>query len=203
MLPILRILPVGGVFLAILLLVLALDAPGRMRAPFTPHLSPMRGPLIALDEHPERRQFVIQAALRRADELNRLRDLPDAPVRHTPTPSGLQIAKLPVARTDTDPDADDVTGAILQPPPATIPIDIGEASSIELPLAVPDEPPPVITPARLKSGNQGGIHHVTHRRRAKLSKPQPAIEFDLFKAMFGDQNAKWQSASAPLRPDVH
>ena len=199
MLPILRILPVGGVFLAILLLVLALDAPGRMRVPFTPHLSPMRGPLIALDEHPERRQFVIQAAIRRADELDRLRDLPDASVRHAPAPPGQQIAKLPAARIDTDPDADDVTGSIVQPPPTTIPIDIGEASSIELPLAVPDEPPPVITPARLKSGGQGGIHHATYRRRAKLSKPPPAIEFDLFKAMFGDQKS-WQAAGASAAP---
>jgi len=199
MLPILRILPVGGVFLAILLLALALDAPGRMHDAFTPHLSPMRGPLIALDEHPERRQFVIQAAIRRADELNRLRDLPDGPVRHAPAPPGLQVAKLPGARIDTDPDADDVTGSIIQPPPATIPIDIGEASSIELPLAAPDEPPPVITPARLKSGNQGGVHHVTHRRRARVSRPQPPAQFDLFKAMFGDQTS-WRAAGGSAAP---
>lgn len=193
MLPILRILPVGGVFLATLLLVLALDAPGPMRIPFTPHLSPMRGPLIALDEHPERRQFVIQAAIRRADELNRLRDLPNV----APPPAA-QIARLPADRVDADPDPDDVTGAIVRPRPATIPIDIGEASSIELPLAVPEEPQPVITPARLKSGNQSHGHSVTHKRRARLTKPEPP-PFDLFKAMFGDQTS-WQAAGANVAP---
>ncbi len=70
MLPILRILPVGGVFLAILLLVLALDAPERMYAPFTPDTASVRGALIAPDNHPEWRQFLMQAAIRRADELN-------------------------------------------------------------------------------------------------------------------------------------
>ncbi|HEX5211976.1 MAG TPA: hypothetical protein VFW22_09610 [Pseudolabrys sp.] len=192
MLPILRILPVGGVFLAIVLLVLALDAPGQMRLPFTPHLSPMRGPLIALDEHPERRQFVIQAALRRADELNRLRDLPETPVRGA---HALQIARLPAERIDADPDPEDVTGSIVQPRPATIPIDIGEASSIELPVVIPEERPPAITPARLKSGQQSRGHGVTHRHRARLTKPQPPAPFDLFKAMFGDQKS-WQAAGA-------
>jgi hypothetical protein len=189
MLPILRILPVGGVFLAIVLLVLALDAPGRMRMPFTPHLSPMRGPLIALDEHPERRQFVIQAAIRRADEISRLRDLPNI----APLPT-LKIARLPAERIDADPDPDDVTGSIVQPPPATIPIDIGEASSVELPVVIPEERPPVITPARLKSGLQSRGHGVTHKRRARLTKPEPPA-FDLFKAMFGDQKS-WQAAGA-------
>lgn len=198
MLPILRILPVGGVFLAILLLVLALDAPGQMRMPFMPHLSPMRGPLIALDEHPERRQFVIQAAIRRAGEISRLRDLPDAPGRGAPAPPAAQIARLPAERIDADPDPDDVTGSIVQPRPATIPIDIGEASSIELPLAVPEEPLPVITPARLKSGNQSHGHSVTHKRRARLTKPEPP-PFDLFKAMFGDQTS-WQAAGASAAP---
>jgi hypothetical protein len=190
MLPILRILPVGGVFLAILLLVLALNAPERVNVAFTPRVSPMRGPLIALDEHPEWRQFTIQAAVRRADELNRLRDLPDMPRRSVPASRAQQIARLPAERIDTDPEPDDQTGSIIQPPRATIPIDIGEASSVELPLVVPDEPPPVITPARLKSGNQSRVNGVTHPRRARLTRPRQPAQFDLFKAMFGDQSAK-------------
>lgn len=193
MLPILRILPVGGVFLAIVLLVLALDAPGRMRMPFTPQLSPMRGPLIALDEHPERRQFVIQAAIRRADEISRLRDLPNI----APLPT-LKIARLPAERIDADPDPEDVTGSVVQPRPATIPIDIGEASSIELPVVIPEERPPAITPARLKSGQQSRGHSVTHRRRARLPQPEPPA-FDLFKAMFGDQKS-WQAARTSTAP---
>lgn len=146
----------------------------------------MRGPLIALDEHPEWPQFVIQAAIRRADELNRLRDLPDTPV--VPAPPDRKIASVPVQRVDTDPEPDDVTGSIIEPPPATIPIDIGEASSIELPVVTPDKPPPVITPARLKSGHESRIK--THPRRPRLTKPQASGQFDLFKAMFGEQKPK-------------
>jgi hypothetical protein len=187
MLPILRILPVGGVFLAILLLVLALGAPERVHVAFAPRLSPMRGPLIALGEHPEWRQFVVQAAIRRADELNRLRDLPDTPARAAPARPAVQIARLPAERIDTDPEPD-VTGSIVQPPPANIPIDIGEASSIELPVVTPDEPPPAITPARLKSGHESRVK--THARRARLAKPQAPAQFDLFTTMFGAQKAK-------------
>ena len=195
MLPIFRVLPVGGVFLAILLLILALDAPERMHAQLTPRLSPMRGPLIALDEHPEWRQFLMRAAIRRADELSRLRGLLDKPVR-SKAPAALQIARLPAERIDTDPEPDDETGSIIQPPPATIPIDIGEASSIELPVAAPDEPPPVITPQRVKSGNQSRIKSLTHTRRAKLVRPKPPAQFDLFKTMFGDQKPKPPIVSA-------
>jgi hypothetical protein len=195
MLPIFRILPVGGVLLAILLLVLALGAPERVHVAFAPRVSPMRGPLIALDEHPEWPQFVIQAAIRRADELNRLRELPDTPV--VPVPPAGKIASVPVQRVDSDPEPDDVTGSIIQPRPATIPIDIGEASSIELPVVTPDEPAPVITPARLKSGHESRMK--THTRRASLTNPQASGQFDLFKAMFGDQKPK-PVASATAAP---
>jgi hypothetical protein len=42
----------------------------------------------------------------------------------------------------------------MQPPAATIPIDIGEPSAFELPVATPEEKPPVIrTPLRVKSDN--------------------------------------------------
>jgi hypothetical protein len=156
----------------------------------------MRGPLIALDKHPEWPQFVIQAAIRRADELNRLRELPDTPV--VPVPPAGKIASVPVQCVDSDPEPDDVTGSIIQPRPATIPIDIGEASSIELPVVTPDEPAPVITPARLKSGHESRMK--THTRRASLTNPQASGQFDLFKAMFGDQKPKPVASATAASP---
>jgi hypothetical protein len=104
MLPILRILPVGGVFLAILLLVLATNAPERMPTSLTPDAAPIRGALIARAEHPEWRQFLIQAAIRRADELNRLRELPDPPARSESAPPVPKTASVPIERGNTDPD---------------------------------------------------------------------------------------------------
>ena len=65
MLPILRILPVGGVLLAILILVLALSPPDGSRAPFPSANVPARGALVDRDRHPEMRQFLIHAALKR------------------------------------------------------------------------------------------------------------------------------------------
>src|SRR5271169_1047414 len=143
MLPILRILPVGGVLLAILIVVLALEPPGAQR----PVLTPTRGALIDASQHPEWRQFLIQAALRRGEELNRLLDLPGTP---THTQDAGKVAGLPGSRSDTDPD-DNPTGTISETPSVTIPVDIGETSLFELPVAVPDEKPPVIKAPQRKA----------------------------------------------------
>ena len=51
------------------------------RSPLSSAMAPARGALVDRDRHPEVRQFLILAALKRADELNRLRDLPDTPAR--------------------------------------------------------------------------------------------------------------------------
>jgi hypothetical protein len=184
MLPILRILPVGGVLLAIMLLALVLSPLDGSRAQLTPHVTPVRGVMIERGEHPEWRQFLILAAIQRADELNRLRDLPDTPARTDATPAASMIAGLPTDRSNSDPEADDETGSTVRPPAAAIPVDIGESSSIELPVATPEEKPPVVrTPQRLRS------HRGTLRaRHAKAqANPAPSVSFNLFDLLFGSE----------------
>lgn len=173
MLPILRILPVGGVILAIVILFMALSprhAPQpRLGAP----AAGVRGPLADRVDHPEWRQFMMLAALRRAEELARLRDLPDAPVKVEPPPEAApplaavaalppeaappapaieaaaqpeaappaeaepapepKIAALPTTEEETKPDAA-LAAAPVPDEAATMLVEIGEASSTELPV---------------------------------------------------------------------
>jgi hypothetical protein len=141
MLPILRMISVGGVFLAIAILGLALMPPGRPHMQFAMDDAAARGALIDRRSHPEWRQFLIRSALRRADEIERLRDLPeDAPTAAAAEPNS-RIAGLPAARNGSLPE--DVTGSVNVAPAATMPIDIGETSSFELPVVPVDEKPPV------------------------------------------------------------
>ncbi len=196
MLPMLRIIPVGGVFLAIMILVLALSPPDGSHQRMASAVMPARGPLQQIDEHPEWRQFLILAAVRRADELGRLRDLPDTPVREDvkeEAQAGEKLAGLPVERNDTDPD--DTTGTIAELPGATIPIDIGETSSTELPTAVPDEKPPVIKPRRVKAPSESRRKPVHRARQAKPVKQPPPTAPNIFEVLFGGQ-ATQQASSA-------
>ena len=155
MLPILRIIPVGGVLLAITILVLALNPPVGPHMHLTAAMMPARGALISRDDHPEWRQFLILAALRRADELSKLRDLPDTPTRTAPLVSERVVhPKKPQAARPADTGKlagvqanptgqSDVTGTV-QSPDAAMPVDIGESSSTELPVIPHEERPPVI-----------------------------------------------------------
>jgi hypothetical protein len=204
MLPILRIIPVGGVFLAIAILVLALAPPGGTHHPLASSATMARGALIDRADHPEWQQSLIRAAFRRADELNRLRDLPDTPVRSLPVieempvdialpghaqdktaPDAPQVAGLPAERSDADPE--DVTGSISELPGATIPVDIGETSSTELPVIQRDERPPVIRkPERMKPLHDSRRKPSYRVRRAKAPpKPPAPVTFNLFEALFG------------------
>jgi len=211
MLPILRIIPVGGVFLAVLIVVLALDPPGGPPPAFTHS----RAPLVVAENHPEWRQFLIQAAVRRADEVSRLRDLPATPTRteipvapdkttesdkgkgeRPKNPAESTVAGLPTNRSDSEPD--DLTGTVSDTPGATIPVDIGETSRFELPVAVPDEKPPAAKPQQQKSPTessekpveaQRAVAKKPHRiaRRARpVAKPQGEKQLDLFSGILSD-----------------
>lgn len=162
MLPILRLISVGGVLLAISILALALIPPGASRLQLAQHNSSARGALIDRSHHPEWRQFLIMAALQRAGELDRLRSLPDTPLRLPEIPQiaseyqriefapdflaatdAPKVAGLPVARSDAGPEEEE-TGSIAENPGATIPIEIGAPSSSELPIVPTEESPPVV-----------------------------------------------------------
>lgn len=117
-------------------------------------------------------------AIRRADELNRLRELPDTPARAAAAPTAPKVAGLPTERNDADPEADDATGSIMEPPPATIPIDIGETSSTELPEAATEEQPPVIgTLQRVKSRNESRIKRAPRQGTSQTETARPVRSF--------------------------
>lgn len=164
MLPILRIVSVGGVFLAIAILVLALIPPGGTHLVSVQHEVGARGPLMDPTRHPEWRQFLIQAAFLRADELERLRRLPDIVISRPALeayggeeldralnealdkaapidPAAPKFASLPFVE---EAEPEDVTGSIGENPDTTMPIDIGVASSTELPVTAADELPPSV-----------------------------------------------------------
>ena len=168
MLPIFRTVTVGGVLLAMILLVLALSPRGRSQTQFSALDAPARGVMIDASAHPEWRQFIILAAFQRASELNRLRELPDTPTRlpeipfvapdyippefpefikKSETKATVRYAGLPGPRDDAGSEAapSDETGSINVAPHATMPIEIGERSSTELPVAPADVKPPVTT----------------------------------------------------------
>jgi hypothetical protein len=224
MLPILRIIPVGGVTLAITILILALSPPGDLRPTLARTMMPARGALIARADHPEWRQLLINAALRRADELSQLRELPDTPLHSEisapekpdaeismPEKSKLEISEpeipnaenakaahevavVPASRNDAEPE--DLTGAIAQSPDAVMPVGIGEASSTELPVIQGEEKPPVIrTPERTGPQHEGlGVNPES----AKLSQEQESVRAAVEPNNPTEDNAK--AAPEPAKP---
>jgi len=200
MLPILRIIPVGCVFLAIMILVLALDPPGRSHPTLPAAMLPARDALMQTNEHPEWRQFLILAAVRRADELNRMRELPDTPVRTGRARDAPKVAGLPTNHSDADPD--DETGTVNEMPGVTIPVEIGETSSTELPVTAPEDKPLVIkTPERRKPPSASRRKNVQRARHAKApAKPEPALQVNLLEALFGGQRTQ---QPVTVRADQH
>lgn len=235
MLPIFRIISVGGVTLAITILALALIPPGGTRLVRAQHDVVARGPLMDPGTHPEWRQFLIHAALRRAGELERLRDLRDTIVRvpdvavpdpetvmEIPAPPAApQFAGLPSDSADSE---DETTGSISNDLSATIPIEIGEASSTELPVttAVEDTPPvirvpalqmPSLEPAAVPTVEPPAVSHPVKKAETKRvvqprSRRKPATPaepqslpppFNILAAIFGSL-AKAESTSQPSAP---
>ncbi|MGB8036891.1 MAG: hypothetical protein WCF39_02370 [Pseudolabrys sp.] len=180
MLPILRILPVGGLLLAILILVLALSPPDGSRAPLASAIVPSRGALLDRERQAEVRQFLIHAALKRADELNRLRELPDSPTRSDNGQS--TVASLPGDRSEADPEE---PTSINEAPVVSIPVEIREPSSAELPIAALEEsaakkPEPA---AKLQRETRRRIHRI--RRVRAPANPTPPRPFNFLEALFG------------------
>jgi len=197
-LPILPTTLLGSVFLT-----LALLAGFAVHEPVRPQLShvvaPARGPLIEANEHPEWKQFLVQAAFRRADELERLRDLPASPmiieaviepavikaenVESTAAPEkasepAAQVAALAPER---DPEViEDITASIDERPTGMMPVEIGASSSAELPLTEQEMLPQVRQPETLKLDVQSAVQSEVDVRPAaaleRLPESRPKIE---------------------------
>ena len=159
---------VGVVLLAVAILAMALRPQQTAHARWPTTLGPARGALIAQADHPEWRQFLNLAALQRADEIQKLRALPDTPVRNDAALSATKFVDLPA---DLDSEPQDATGTIPTPAGSTLPVEIGEPSSTELPVAKHEETPPAITPALLKQRHESRARH--RKRTAKKPKPEP------------------------------
>ena len=293
MVPWLRIVPVGGVSAAVLILALALTPPREARQGVSPDMVMARGPLIDRNEHPEWPQFLMQAAFRRAGEILKLRDLPDAPTLTAPValpperpaiaaesppaapppdsavqsaakaldaamppapmqtatlsndvddvkaaaaadapaldanpvgsetpelaiaaplpkpaPAETRVAVLPQERPSIDPDPQ-VTGSIsATADETTIPVDIGESSSDELPVVLPPERPPI---SRIIQQRERASH-VAPRKKARRARPvakpakparpsnvQPASEVNLFESLFNAGKTDPRAPSAQKR----
>jgi hypothetical protein len=197
MLPVRWMLPVGGVLFAITLLVLALTTPDGSRLQVSNVVS-VRSGIIELGERPEWRQYIIVNAIqRRADELSRLRELPDTPIHTDAVPADSKTAGLPqIVPLDT---ADllsiefPVSAAPEEKPkaapadakiagfPQTVPLDIADSLSIEFSVSAAPEQKP-------KSRNQAQVKSVRHVRRPVTAlKPETPQAQNVVTFPFGSQ----------------
>ena len=198
MLPILRILPVGGVLLAIFILVLALKPAGRIACAV--NVRNRAGAWRADRSRPPAR--------RRANSLSTPPS--SAPMSSTvcvscPTPRRAptmacrpKVASLPSDRSDTDPDE---TGTINETPAVSIPVEIGEPSSTELPVAAPrgkraggQKSEPDAKPQREPAA--ASIACAPPGRRRARAQPR---QFNFFEMLFGGQQYQ-QPRVRPQRP---
>jgi len=197
-LPILRTTLLGSVFLT-----LALLAGFAVHEPARPQLShvvaPARGPLIEANEHPEWKQFLVQAAFRRANELERLRDLPASPmiIEAVIEPAAVEAENVEAAvapETTDEPTAqvaalaperdldviEDITASIDERPTGMMPVEIGASSSAELPLTEQEMLPQVRQPETLKLDVQSALQSDLDVRPAaaveRLPESRPKIE---------------------------
>jgi hypothetical protein len=174
MLPIRWILPVSSVLLAIALLALAFITLDGSRSQVG-NVAQVRRSFIEWGERPEWQQFVILGAIqRRAVELTRLRELPDTPARTDHSDSGLK-------------DNHDEAALNVQAPAPADPIDSGE---LELPVAaLPEKPPAIEPPQRVKSHNQNRVKGVRPRFRV-LARRQLVRQQNFSEQPFGNQTGQ-------------
>jgi hypothetical protein len=108
----------------------------------------------------------------------------------TPEPRPTQVAALPLERRPaTEPVSEDEAGPVADSSSATIPVDIGEASSTELPIVLPRERPAI---PRVRRRAQERRHVEPHRRAKARTKhkpklprnEQPASQVNLFEQLF-------------------
>jgi hypothetical protein len=194
---------VGGVLLAIFILVLALSPPDGPRVPLNTAMVPARGAFVDVGYQPETRQLLIRAALKRADELNRLRELPDTPTKTAPDPAEPaaieptpaepaadepKVAVLPADRTESDPEPEEP--AATETPNVIIPVERGEVSAPELPAATQDMKSTDGKPEQAKAQAKPEAkppqrRRIAHRpRRAKVASA-PQRPLNIFEALFG------------------
>jgi hypothetical protein len=132
------------------------------------------------------RQFLLHAALKRADELNRLRDLPDTPTRSEVEDTTPKVAGLPSNRSDSDPEE---AATINETPVVSIPIEIGEPAAVEMPAVVPQAQPQEMAPAAKKAEpakpQREPRRRVYRPRHNKVAaKPPQARQYTFFEMFF-------------------
>lgn len=126
--------------------------------------------------------------------------MPSAPATPEAT---TKVAVLPVERPATDPDPDDVTGSTDTASGSTIPVDIGETSSTELPIVLPRERPPILSTRERSSRavpHKRPLRHARTTARPGIKRPaasnvQPASEVNLFESLFGSAATNASNAS--------
>ena len=143
-----------------------------------------RGALIEPANHPEWQQFLLLAAVRRAEELVRLRELPDRLPNEATAPAGGndgRLANVPPAPSDVVEDA--VDDPVSPTTTGAIPVEIGAASSAELPVLrrPEDERPPALT---LKPARSSALAAKPKRKFRRARLPAKPAASNPFSALF-------------------
>ena len=150
----------------------------------TAAMAPARGALVDRERHPEVRQFLILAALKRASELSRLRDLPDSPVRTEDPPEAAKLAALPSDRGDAEPEE---IAPANETPAVSTPIEIGKPPSPEPPLTSQEAAPAAKKPEAEKTSREirrRAVHRARHKVAVTNGVPRQPTLFDY---LFGGQ----------------
>src|SRR5215467_804342 len=159
MLRIFWILPGGCTLLAIIILALSFGTLDRPHSQSIPNVAQTRFAVIELGEHPEWRQFIILSGDRRANELNKLREMPDI--------KGANDV------------ASDIPMVAAQPA-----VDTGASTPVQAPIAAPDENHPIgIQEDKL------AIPILPDGTRASVEEEKPTVSAREEKSIAADQRA--------------